>query len=84
MCASAGTGCAEIILVAPDEISIIQVQVGHLDTANFSADHKTDVRGMTLSNGVEITALLSTLPDKFDATLPVFEQVINSIQAPGT
>jgi hypothetical protein len=69
-----------VLFVAPDEVSYIQLQVGTLDGGNFPADRKTDVRGLTLSNGVQVTALLNASPDNYDTLLPIFEQVIASIQ----
>jgi hypothetical protein len=71
-----------VILVAPDEISTIQLMVGTLDDANFSnPDLQTEIRGLTLSDGLEMTAVLSAATDQFDTYLPLFERVLASIQA---
>jgi hypothetical protein len=69
-----------VLFIAPDEVSYIQLQVGTLDAGNFPADRKTEVRSLTLSNGVQVSALLSAVPDQYEALLPIFEQVIASIQ----
>jgi hypothetical protein len=70
-----------VIFVAPDEISTIQLQTGILQLGGFSDPaFKTDIRGLTLSNGVQITAIFKTPPGSYQALLPTFEQVISSAQ----
>jgi hypothetical protein len=70
-----------VIFVAPDEISTIQLMVGPLEDANFSnPDLQTEVRGLTLSDGLEMTAVLSAASDQFDTYLPLFERVLASLQ----
>ncbi len=70
-----------VIFVAPDEVSTIQLRVGHLEEAAFPADRQTDVRAVTLADGTTITAILTALPETFDSLLPTFEVVIESVRA---
>jgi hypothetical protein len=70
-----------VIFVAPDEVSTIQLMVGALENANFSnPDLQTEVRGLTLSDGLEMTAVLSAATEHFATYLPLFERVLASLQ----
>lgn len=69
-----------VIFVAPDEISTIQLRVGHLEAGDFSGDRQTDIRSVTLSDGTVITAVLIAFPENFDSLLPVFAGVIETIE----
>lgn len=71
-----------VIFVAPDEVSTIRLMVGPLDDINLSEpDLQTEVRGLTLPGGLEMTAILSAPPDQWAALLPVFERVLASLKA---
>jgi hypothetical protein len=70
-----------VIFVAPDEASNIKLLVGTLDSANFSDPKmQTDVRGITLENGLKITAILSARTEKYETYLPIFEDVLASVK----
>jgi hypothetical protein len=71
-----------VIFLAPDEISSIKLQTGLLEFGGFSDPaFKIDIRGLTLPNGVKITAVLRVLTGSYNALLPVFEQVLSTVQA---
>jgi len=70
-----------VIFVAPDEVSTIQLRVGHLEEAAFPADRQTDVRAVMLDDGTTVTAILTALPENFDSLAAIFEAVIESVHA---
>jgi len=69
-----------VIFVAPDEVSTIRLMVGPLDDINLSEpDLQTEVRGLTLPGGLDMTVILSAPPDQWDALLPIFEHLLASV-----
>jgi hypothetical protein len=70
-----------VIFVAPDDVATIQLMVGALDNANFNNPKmQTDVRGLTLDGGLQITAILSAPPAQWDSYVAHFERVLASIK----
>jgi hypothetical protein len=67
------------VLVAPDEIATIQLQVGALENLSDS-DQQTDIRAITLANGLIVTAVGRASAENWSQFLPVFEAVIQSVQ----
>lgn len=71
-----------VVFVAPDEVSTIWVMVGPLENANFSdPKFQTDIRGLTLPDGLEMTAVLSAPPEKWETLLLIFERVLASLKS---
>lgn len=70
-----------VIFVAPDEVSTIRLMVGPLDDGDFSnPDLQTEVRGLTLTDGLQMTAVLSAPAEEWDTFLPLFEWVLDSVE----
>jgi hypothetical protein len=70
-----------VIFVAPDEKSTIRLLIGSLEEMNFPENGlQTEVRGVTLSDGLEMTTIFSAPPEIWDELLPTFERVIASIK----
>jgi hypothetical protein len=68
-----------VVFVAPDEVTTIRLMIGPLEEGNFSnTELQTEIRGLTLSDGLEMTAILSTPAESFEAMLPIFERVLAS------
>jgi hypothetical protein len=69
-----------VTFVAPDEQSTIQLIVGTLDNASFNnPDVQTDIRSLTIDD-LQITAVLSAPPDRWDEMVTQFERVLSSIK----
>jgi hypothetical protein len=70
-----------VIFVAPDEVTTIRLMTGPLEEGNFSnAQLQTEIRGLTLSDGLDMTAILNTPAENWDAMLLVFERVLASVR----
>lgn len=78
------TGAADqpssAVLVAPDETATIRLQVGILDNETFADNLQTDIRAVTLANGLTVTAVGRASAENWNLFLPVFEAVIQSLQ----
>ncbi|MBZ0278474.1 MAG: hypothetical protein K8I60_20165 [Anaerolineae bacterium] len=79
------TGAADqpssAVLVAPDETATIQIQVGALQNEMFTDNLQTDIRAVTLANGLPVTAVGRASAEHWGRFLPVFEAVILSLQS---
>jgi len=70
-----------VIFVAPDEVSTIRLMVGGLDNADYSnPDFRTEIRSLTLDDGLEMTAVLSAAAEQWETYLPLFERVLTSVK----
>jgi hypothetical protein len=73
---------AAVVFVAPDEKSTIKLQVGELNQVNLDdGKTRTEVRAVTLTNGIKLTAVASAPPEQWAAFLPLFEAVLASLKA---
>lgn len=72
-----------VIFAAPDETSTIRLVAGTLDDANFPTDQLTSVRTIQLTDGGTVTAILTAPTDVFQDLMPVFEEVLASVQKTG-
>jgi hypothetical protein len=70
-----------VVFVAPDEVSTIRLMIGPLEDASFSnTELQTEVRGLTLDDGLEMTAVLSAPSENWEAMLTIFERVLASLK----
>lgn len=70
-----------VVFVAPDEVTTIRLMIGPLEEGNFSnTELQTEIRGLTLSDGLDMTAILSTPAENYEAMLLIFERVLASVK----
>lgn len=71
-----------VIFVAPDEVSYIRLHVGKPAPDDAVPNLKSEVRTLTLANGVAVTAVLNAPPESFDTLMIDFEQVVAALESP--
>jgi hypothetical protein len=69
-----------VILVSQDETVTIELRLGTLEEANFPESNlQIDIRGLTLDDDTQITAILRAPADEWDNYLQVFERVLETV-----
>jgi hypothetical protein len=69
------------IFVAPDERTTIQLSVGGLEAGSFSnPDIQIDIRGLTLDDDTQVTAIYTAPAEAWETYLPIFEWMLTTVQ----